>query len=216
MYTFYLDDVQLPVVPSKISTKIRNQNKTITLINEGEVNVLKAAGLTEIDFEALLPQVRYPFAIYPDGFRPATYFTDKFEELKVSAKPFQLIVSRVSPSGRLLFDTNLTVSLEEYTIKEDAGNGLDILVAIKLKQFRTYGTKIYEVKQEGGRQVVAAANTRPSTKEPPKTYAVKQGDTLWSICKKQLGDGSKYPEIAKLNGIKNPNLIHPGQVIRFG
>ena len=40
-YTFYLDGVQLPVTPSKLETKIKNNNKTINLINEGDVNVLK-------------------------------------------------------------------------------------------------------------------------------------------------------------------------------
>jgi len=33
--------------------KIKNANKTITLINEGEVNLLKKAGLTEIEFECV-------------------------------------------------------------------------------------------------------------------------------------------------------------------
>ena len=48
MYHIYLDDVLLPIAPSKIETKIKNQNKTVNLINEGEVNILKTAGLTEI------------------------------------------------------------------------------------------------------------------------------------------------------------------------
>lgn len=44
---------------------------------------------------------------------------------------------------------------------------------------------------------------------------VEPGDTLSGICKKYLGDGSatKYNAIAKLNGIKNPNLIIDGQKI---
>jgi nucleoid-associated protein YgaU len=43
-------------------------------------------------------------------------------------------------------------------------------------------------------------------------YVVKKGDTLWAIAKKYLGSGTKYPQIASENNIKNPNLIYPGQV----
>ena len=44
----------MPVAPSKLQLKIKNQNKTVTLINESEVNIIKSAGLTEITFDLLL------------------------------------------------------------------------------------------------------------------------------------------------------------------
>ena len=40
-------------------------------------------------------------------------------------------------------------------------------------------------------------------------YTVKKGDTLWAIAKQYLGSGTKYPQIASENNIKNPNLIYP-------
>lgn len=46
-------------------------------------------------------------------------------------------------------------------------------------------------------------------------YIVKKGDTLWNIASKYLGDGKKYKQIAQENGVKNPNLIYPGQVFRI-
>lgn len=220
MYGFFMDGLQLPVAPPKLNTKIQNKNKTITLINEGEVNLLKTAGLTELSFDVLLPNSKYPFAVYPDGFQPATQYLDKFEKLKISKEPFQFIVTRAKPNGDLLFDTNLKVSLEDYEIKEDAENGFDIEVAISLKQYRDYGTKKLVIKTaSAGSQTskkVTTTKDRPSSKTSPESYTVKSGDTLWAICQKELGSGSKYNEIAKLNGIKNPNLIKPGQVIRLG
>ena len=219
-YSFFIDGIQLPVAPSSLEMKINNQNKTITLINEGEVNLLKQAGLTDISLEVLLPNVKYPFAVYPDGFQPATFYLEKLEKLKISKKPFQFIVSRLKPSGDLLFDTNIKVSLEDYSIEEDAENGFDITVPITLKQYREYGTKVIQVKKvtsakAKAKPVATAVKKRATTKTPPKSYKVVKGDTLWAICKKYLGDGSKYPEIAKKNNIKNPNLIFPGQVIKF-
>ena len=54
------------------------------------------------------------------------------------------------------------------------------------------------------------------SKEPSyTTYKVQRGDTLWSIAKKYMGDGSKYTELAKYNNIANPNVIVPGTVIKI-
>lgn len=46
-------------------------------------------------------------------------------------------------------------------------------------------------------------------------YVVKRGDTLSAIALRYLGKASKYPQIAQENGIKNPDLIFPGQVFRI-
>lgn len=45
-----------------------------------------------------------------------------------------------------------------------------------------------------------------------KTYTVKSGDTLSGIASKF---GTTYQAIASKNGIKNPNLIYPGQVLKI-
>ncbi len=46
------------------------------------------------------------------------------------------------------------------------------------------------------------------------TYEVKKGDTLWDISKKYLGDGARYHEIKKLNGLQT-DLIFPGQKLKI-
>ncbi|MGV8153431.1 MAG: LysM peptidoglycan-binding domain-containing protein [Alkaliphilus sp.] len=216
MYNFYMGEVQLPVAPAKMKLKISNKNKTLTLLEMGEVNTLKRPGLSEISFSAMIPSNKYPFAIYPDGFREASFFLDHFEKLKVSKEPFQFIVSRLFPGGALIFDTNISVSLEDYEIVEDAGGGIDFLVNIKLKQYKAFGSKKITLKSEPDKQVMSATveKQRPAP-TPDKTYTVKSGDTLWKIARMKLGDGSKYLEIAKLNDISNPNKISAGQVIRL-
>ena len=151
MYSVFLDGWRFPVTPSKLDVKIKGKNKTLTLINDGEINILKAPGLTEIDnLEVVLPMLEaYPFAVYPEGFKAPDYYLSKIEALVAEKRPAQFIVSRVSPSGRLLLGTNLKVSVEEYTIKENASDGLDITVSIKLKQYRNFSTKIINVAQTG-------------------------------------------------------------------
>lgn len=223
-YKFYMDKVLLPVSPSKMTTKISNKNKTITLINDGEVSILKMQGLTEISFDLLLPNVEYPFADYKNGkFKDAKYFLDKFEKLKLNKTSFQFIVSRELPKGKDLFSTNITVSLEDYSIIEDAKEGFDVTASIKLKQYKLFSTKVVQLQTTIAASSSSGVIFIPAKEEiPPKVntstippYTVKSGDCLWNICKRFLGDGSKYSQIAKLNNISNPNIIYSGQVIRF-
>ncbi len=219
MYLFYLDGTQLPIAPEKLQLKIKGNNKKITLINEGEVNLIKSTALTEITFDTLLPNSKYPFASYPEGFKSAEYYMSIIEALKGSKLPFRFIVTRATPNGEYLFDTNMDVTIEEYTLKEDASKyGKDIYVSIKLKQYKAYGTKklVIETTKNTDNKVKASVETKREVKKvTAKSYTVKKGDTLWAICKKELGNGAKYNDIAKVNGINNPNLIYPGQVIKF-
>lgn len=217
MYDFYIDGMPLPVAPEKFKIKISSQNKAISLINQGEVNVLKSPGLSELEFTVMLPAVQYSFARYESGFKAPVYYLKRFKELKTDKKPHIFLVSRVHPDGALLFDTSMEVSLEEYTITEDAEKSFDVYVDVKLKEYKRYGTKIVNVIESAGEKpVLQKAGERPVTKETPKEYKVQKGDTLWAIAKRELGDGSRYRELAKLNGIATPNKISVGQVIKLG
>ena len=220
-YDVYLDRCLLPVTPKKMAIGISNQNTTVNLINEGEVNILKMAGLTEIEFECEIPQVKHPYAVYTNssGFRVASYFLDYFENLKTSKQPFQFIVCRRTPNGKSLFNTNIKVSLEDYKLTEDAGEGFDIRVKVKLKQWRDYGTKAVKVSITAGKPKAAPEPQRAATNSPApaasQSYTVVKGDCLWNIAKKFYGNGSKYTVIYNANkGVigGNPNLIYPGQV----
>lgn len=215
-YYFFMGQTQLPVPPAKLQLKINNKNKTINTINDGEINILKTPGLTEVSFEALIPNSKYPFATYFGGFQEADYFLNGFKQLKTSFNPFQFIVCRLSPRYEFLFDTNLKVGLEDYDIIEDAGNGLDLLVSVRLKQFKDHATKVLNVKTaEDGTKTASVEQKRETTREIPKVYKAVAGQTLFEICKKQLGDGSRWQEIAKLNGITNPNILTAGRMIKF-
>jgi len=46
-----------------------------------------------------------------------------------------------------------------------------------------------------------------------KTYTVVRGDTLWKIATTMYNNGYKWVAIAEANKLKEPNLIHPGNVL---
>ncbi len=46
-------------------------------------------------------------------------------------------------------------------------------------------------------------------------HMVVKGDTLWDISAKYLGNPFRYPELAKLSRINDPDLIYPGDLIRI-
>lgn len=226
-YKFFVDGNILPVTPSKLTLKIGNNNKTLSLINDSEVNMLKEPGLTEISFSCLLPQNKYSFAAYPDSFRPAEYYTDLFERLKTEARPFRFVITREKPDGEPLFNTDIKVSLEDYSLIEDSEKyGFDINVDIKLKQYRSYATKELELFQEtqhNGTIVTMGVITmrRDSDKEAVRRYNVQVGDALYTIAKAVYGDSEKYIDIYEANKelLDEANakigqtkyMIHPGQ-----
>lgn len=216
MYSFFIDGMELPIAPQKLTVKIKGNNKTLTLINEGDINFLRAPGLTEITFDAVLPMLgQYSFA---NGYRRPDSYLNKLESLMTGKEPFRFLVSRVSPSGRLLYDTNMKVSLENYTVTEDATKGPDVTVSITLKQYISYSTKtVTVVKPKPEKKPVVQQKKKRETSSAPKvkTYTVKSGDCLWNIAKKYYGKGAQYTKIYNANKgkIKNPNLIYPGQVL---
>lgn len=215
MYEMYIGKVLFPVTPGKATIKVNGQNKTITLINEGEVNLIKTPGLTDIEIgELLLPAFqKYPFAVYRDGavdrglsehgidengvFHGASYYLNKLEAWKKKTKPVHFKLTRTTPDGQyLLWDTDFDVTIEDYEILEDREKfGMDVCVKLNMKQYRHWGAKKL-TKRKNGKYLLKPFR---DSKDTPKSYTVKSGDTLLSIARKQLNDGSKRKKIYELN-----------------
>ena len=56
---------------------------------------------------------------------------------------------------------------------------------------------------------------RLAAPEVEPRYRVERGDYLGAIADRYLGEFDQYPELARINGITNPSLIHPGQLVRL-
>lgn len=225
MYIFFFGIIPLPVTPAALNISTPSLNQTVTLINHGEINIPRSPGLREISFDFLLPRQKYHFSNYNLGDYTASTLIPLLNKWKETKLPFQFIVTRMSPNNKPYDFTNIKVVIEDFTYKEDATEyGTDVMCSINLKEYKDYPTTstilqkvINAVTGLATTALVATVTKTRSTtsKVTPKTYTVQKGDTLWSICKKHLGDGQKYKEIAKLNNLENPDLIYPGQKLRL-
>jgi LysM repeat protein len=63
----------------------------------------------------------------------------------------------------------------------------------------------------------AASNTKSAAAKTTggKVHVVKSGESLWTIAKKELGDGSRWKEIQQLNGLAKPEAIKVGMKLKL-
>lgn len=74
--------------------------------------------------------------------------------------------------------------------------------------------KVSQVTVSGtGSRVVTRGLPSARSPAPGKVHTVKQGDTLWAMAIKYLGNGNRWREIAKANKIMDPRSLRIGQKI---
>lgn len=199
-YDFYFkignDLLTLPITPGELTITNESKNKVVTLINEGDINVLKSPSLTEIEFEARFPMRKYPYSRTPLTFE--SYF-DTFTKLKEDKKPFRFSVIRATPRGVKTWGTSFLVSLEELTTKESADEGDDVIVKFKLKQYKEYGVKTIKTGLPTTTSTSDGARGNDGKGSNSESYTVQSGDCLWNIAKAAYGDGSKWKAIYEAN-----------------
>jgi len=88
-----------------------------------------------------------------------------------------------------------------YSIARRFGTTYQVLAAVN-------GLRYPYLIYVGQRLVIPGPGTPGPTPPPQRVYVVRPGDTLWSIA---LRYGTTPWAIAVANGLRNPNLIYPGQ-----
>jgi lysozyme len=111
---------------------------------------------------------------------------------------------------RIPVEDSVTVNTDSfrYTVKRG-----DTLWAIA----RRYGTTVAQIASlnhiaNPNRIYPGQSLEIPGRSQAAATYTVEKGDTLWGIAQRYHTTVSR---LVNLNGISNPNLIYPGQVLRL-
>lgn len=194
------EKLRLPVPPASFRIQRGTTINVINVNNVGEVGVIGKGRLATISLASFFPKQRYPFVQYSNF--PAPYdCVAMIEKWRNSGKPIRLLITGT--------DINMACMIEAFQYGEQDGTG-DVYFELSLIEYRFITVKATE-KTTSAQQIASSRQT----KDKETLYTVKSGDTLWAICKRCLGDGSKYVEVAKKNGIKDPNKLRVGQVIKL-
>ncbi|TVX91905.1 LysM peptidoglycan-binding domain-containing protein [Paenibacillus agilis] len=194
--------IEIPVLPEKLEISSPGHNETVTVMGIGEVNKLKRKGLREVSFESFFPAHYEP---YVSGF---LFETEESEEPTKRIRPpinciraIQIFRDAQLPIQFLLtgtdLDINISMGIEDLSYDERAGEIGDIYFSLKLKEWKSYSPKQLTLTKDN--KVRASAAKRPGSPPASKTHTVVKGESLWAICKKRYGDGSKYPQLYAKN-----------------
>lgn len=204
---------RIPVNPPSIEMS-DGVNSKVYDMGSKEINVIKTRKLTEYSFESIFPAVEYPFVIGDRLYEPVLFYVHLITKWMSSKRPIRFVFTGST------FDINEAVSIESFTWREVAGSPGDIEYKLTLKQYYFYAAKrvVLQSRQSGETAaLVAQSPTRPDERVQPKTYTLRPGDNLWSVAQRVLGNGSRYPEIQKLNGITDAQLkrLQIGMVLKL-
>ncbi len=122
------------------------------------------------------------------------------------AKASEKLKQHIEKNNPGLSDLNVSVDGEVATI---TGNAVDQAAFEK--------AVLIAGNVEGVGKVEAVAVSKPGSGEESVFVLVKEGDTLWGLAERELGNGAQYTEIFAANRevIEDPDLIFPGQKIRI-
>lgn len=230
------ESFQLPINPSSIEMSDGNKGQTYDVAALGEINVIKNPKLTTYRFSSIFPSPNSRG--YTEGDKindpiigtPIITFVkfddDDKRKVKTKMNPYVEYLTRWMASKRPIrfaftgdtFDINEAVSIEAFDWKEVAGGNGDIEYTLTLKKYVFYAAQRVVVNQSGDTpQIIKIAGPRPDDRQTPKTYTMRAGDTLWKVAKTQLGDGARWQEIQKLNGITDAQIkvLPIGKVLKL-
>lgn len=203
--------VVFPVMPPKISVKSPGRNETVTVLELGEILLVKPKGLREITWESFFPVRSAPYVTSRSIGSPISYIKDMERARDKGAH------GRFCLTGTDL-NVNTQVSIDSLEYEERGGEPGDIYYRITLKEWKAYGASVVSVKTSGGVRVKRSGAPAAASEQ---SHTVVKGDCLWAIAQKYYGDGSRWTEIYEKNksvidagnkGTGNPSAtIYPGQ-----
>lgn len=191
----------MPVTPPEFFVEDGRAVESLDMTDTGQVNLPGLRQLFRERLEFLLPSSARNYTA--GGWMGEPYaVVDRLTEWSNSGDVLRLIVADTP--------VNVPVLLGPVRHGQKDGTG-DVYVTLELRQYRELQEESTEVNPGTGNKGRAA----PQERREETSCTVEKGDTLWGICRRTYGDGSLAWKLAEANGIKNANLIFPGQALRL-
>lgn len=190
------EELALPVTPQRYPMGAGRAVERLDMAQTGQIALPGLKSLFSETLEFWLPAKQYPF-LTAGAVTDPRHYIQKLTAWSDGANVCRYIVAGTGINSPVL------LGVLEYG-EEDGSND----VACKLP--------LYEYRYLEEAQVEQTGNSSRAVESQPETansYTVQAGDSLWAICRRFYGDGSLAYKLATANGIKNPNLIYPGQVL---
>lgn len=201
-------EINIPVLPAKLNVSSPGKNERVTVLELGEVLLLRKKGLRILSWESFFPVSKAP---YTDGqIRDPVSIVQAIQKARDQKSPVRFLITGTD------LDCNLRMGIDSFEYEERSGELGDLYYTIKLYEWKDISPKRIVLPEKKEEPAKTQEPERPGKPEQTsKTYTVKPGDCLWNIAKAIYGKGSDYTKIYNANkGVigSNPNLIYAGQV----
>ncbi len=200
--------INIPVLPAKLNVSSPGKNERVTVLELGEVLLLRKKGLRILSWESFFPVSKAPYTV--GQIRDPVSIVQAIQKARDQKSPVRFLITGTD------LDCNLRMGIDSFEYEERSGELGDLYYTIKLYEWKDISPKRIVLPEKKEEPAKTKEPERPGKPEQTsKTYTVKPGDCLWNIAKKFYGKGSDYTKIYNANKGKigsNPNLIYPGQV----
>lgn len=201
-------EINIPVLPAKLNVSSPGKNERVTVLELGEVLLLRKKGLRILSWESFFPVSKAPYTV--GQIRDPVSIIQAIQKARDQKSPVRFLITGTD------LDCNLRMGIDSFEYEERSGELGDLYYTIKLYEWKDISPKRIVLPEKKEEPAKTQEPERPGTPEQTsKTYTVKPGDCLWNIAKAIYGKGSDYTKIYNANkGVigSNPNLIYAGQV----
>ena len=201
-------EINIPVLPAKLNVSSPGKNERVTVLELGEVLLLRKKGLRILSWESFFPVSKAPYTV--GQIRDPVSIVQAIQKARDQKSPVRFLITGTD------LDCNLRMGIDSFEYEERSGELGDLYYTITLYEWKDISPKRIVLPEKKEEPAKTQEPERPGKPEQTsKTYTVKPGDCLWNIAKAIYGKGSDYTKIYNANkGVigSNPNLIYAGQV----